>query len=112
MPTLRFHGYASEEALAFFGLAHFGRYVLSAIAPSQFVEVFLMTDIERELMEYLCQRIAVEKDPTVFGQLVNDLNELLEVKHQRIHLEHKRGAPPECGREFLIKDGKAEKSLV
>ena len=34
MPTLRFHGYASEEALAFFGLAHFGRYVLSAIAPS------------------------------------------------------------------------------
>ena len=71
-----------------------------------------MSEIERELMEYLCQRIAVEKDPIVFGQLVNDLNELLEVKHQRIHLEHKRDAAPECGREFLIKDGKAEKSLV
>jgi len=71
-----------------------------------------MTDIERELMEYLCQRIAVEKHPTVFGQLVHDLNELLEVKHQRIHLEHKRNGQPECGREFLLKDGKAEKSLV
>jgi len=49
-----------------------------------------MTDIERDLMEYLCQRIAVEKDPIIFDQLVNDLNELLKAKHQRIHLEHKR----------------------
>ena len=48
-----------------------------------------MTPEERERMMYLCQLIAVEKDPTVFDQLVLELNELLERKHQRIHPEHK-----------------------
>ena len=47
-----------------------------------------MTSKERERMEYLCGRIAVEKDPEVFDKLVEELNELLEVKHQRIHPEH------------------------
>jgi hypothetical protein len=48
-----------------------------------------MTPEEQERMEYLCQRIAVEKDPQIFDQLVRELNDLLEVKHGRIHPEHK-----------------------
>ena len=47
-----------------------------------------MTPEERERMEYLCGRIAVEKDPVTFDKLVQELNELLEAKHQRIHPEH------------------------
>lgn len=52
-----------------------------------------MTSEERERMEYLCSRIVVEKDPEVFDKLVHELNELLEVKHQRIHPEHARKTP-------------------
>jgi hypothetical protein len=44
-----------------------------------------VTSEERERMEYLCNRIAVEKDPKVFLKLVQDLNNLLALKHQRIH---------------------------
>ncbi|HEV3511918.1 MAG TPA: hypothetical protein VGS05_09470 [Candidatus Sulfotelmatobacter sp.] len=43
-----------------------------------------MTPDEKERMDYLCQRIAVETDPKVFDDLVKELNELLEVKHERI----------------------------
>ena len=47
-----------------------------------------MTSAERERMEYLCGRIAVEKAPEEFDKLVRELNDLLELKHQRIHPEH------------------------
>jgi hypothetical protein len=40
-------------------------------------------------MQYLCQRIAVEKEPQIFDQLVKKLSDLLEAQHCRIHPEHK-----------------------
>jgi hypothetical protein len=43
-----------------------------------------MTTEEREQMNKLCGRIAVEKDPTVFNQLVRQLNDLLAKKHSRL----------------------------
>jgi hypothetical protein len=48
-----------------------------------------MSPEEKERMQYLCQRIATEEDPQIFDQLVIELNDLLEVKHVRIHPEHK-----------------------
>jgi hypothetical protein len=48
-----------------------------------------MTPEERARMNYLCERIATEKEPTVFDQLVKELNDLLEQKHERIHPDHK-----------------------
>jgi hypothetical protein len=48
-----------------------------------------MTPDEQERMQCLCQKIAVEEDPQIFDQLVKELNELLEVKHGRIHPGHK-----------------------
>jgi hypothetical protein len=47
-----------------------------------------MTPEERERMNLLCLRIQDEKDPQTFDRLVRELNELLEVKHGRIHPEH------------------------
>ena len=49
-----------------------------------------MTPEERDRMNWLCMRIAEEKDPETFDALVKELNDLLEVKHQRIHPEHHR----------------------
>jgi hypothetical protein len=43
-----------------------------------------MTDEERDLMNTLCAKIAIEKDPTIFDQLVHELNELLEKKEHRL----------------------------
>jgi hypothetical protein len=40
---------------------------------------------ERDRMNFLCQRIQDEKDPNIFDALVQELNELLEAKHERIH---------------------------
>jgi hypothetical protein len=48
-----------------------------------------MTPEERRRMDWLCLRIQEEKDPKTFDQLVHELNELLEIKHERIHPEHK-----------------------
>jgi hypothetical protein len=48
-----------------------------------------MTPDERERMAILCERIAKEQDPKKFDELIRDLNDLLELKHQRIHPEHK-----------------------
>jgi hypothetical protein len=48
-----------------------------------------MSPEEKERMQYLCQRIATEEDPEIFDQLVIELNDLLEIKHVRIHPEHK-----------------------
>ena len=49
-----------------------------------------MTPEERERMNELCKRIMDEKDPLVFDKLCEELNELLEAKHERIHPEHKK----------------------
>jgi hypothetical protein len=43
-----------------------------------------MTPDEREQMAILCQRIAVEQDRDKFTELVDQLNELLERKVQRL----------------------------
>jgi len=50
-----------------------------------------MTPDERERMAILCQRIATEQNPESFDKLVQELNDLLEIKHRRIHPEHKTG---------------------
>jgi len=47
-----------------------------------------MTPDEIERMNVLCARIQIEKDPKTFDALVLELNELLEVKHERIHPGH------------------------
>lgn len=49
-----------------------------------------MTPDERERMEYLCGQIAVEKDPKLFDQLIQELNDLLAVKQGRIQLGRER----------------------
>jgi len=48
-----------------------------------------MTPEERDKMNDLCTHIQSEKNPKTFDQLVQELNELLEIKHERIHPEHK-----------------------
>ena len=48
-----------------------------------------MTPEEREKMNDLCKRIQTEKNPEIFDQLVRELNDLMEIKHERIHPEHK-----------------------
>jgi hypothetical protein len=40
-------------------------------------------------MNWLCDRIQEEKDPKIFGELVHELDELMEAKHERIHPAHK-----------------------
>lgn len=47
-----------------------------------------MTPDEHEKMNELCTRISTEQDPQTFDRLVKELNDLLEVKHERIHPEH------------------------
>jgi hypothetical protein len=49
-----------------------------------------VTAEERERMNWLCRHIAEEKNPKVFDELVRELNDLLEVKHERIHPEHQK----------------------
>ncbi len=44
-----------------------------------------MTPDERERMNWLCQRIAEEKDPKIFDELVRELNDLLDTEHERLH---------------------------
>jgi hypothetical protein len=43
-----------------------------------------MSPEERQLVNGLCQRIADEKDPLIFQQLVEQLDELLTRKEQRL----------------------------
>ncbi|MFZ1010364.1 MAG: hypothetical protein WAN65_26230 [Candidatus Sulfotelmatobacter sp.] len=43
-----------------------------------------MTPDERERMAILCQRIATEQNPESFDKLVQELNDLLELKRKRI----------------------------
>lgn len=39
----------------------------------------MMSPAERDQIELLCKRITVEKDPKIFGQLVQQLNDMLEL---------------------------------
>ncbi len=48
-----------------------------------------MTPEETERMNQLCAQIKTEKDPQKFDELVRELNDLLEQKHERIHPDHK-----------------------
>lgn len=48
-----------------------------------------MTPEERERMAALCQRIATEQDRDLFTQLVQELNDLLSVKDQRLEERQK-----------------------
>jgi hypothetical protein len=43
-----------------------------------------MTTEERQLVDDLCKRIADEKDPSTFHQLVEQLDELLARKEKRL----------------------------
>jgi hypothetical protein len=52
-----------------------------------------MTPAERELLKWLCQRIQEEKDQKTFSQLVDELKDLLEVKHERIHAGNGKEPP-------------------
>jgi hypothetical protein len=55
--------------------------------PTTCILRYPMTHEEREQMNRLCARIAVEKDSEVFNQLVRQLNDLLEKKHNRLSSE-------------------------
>lgn len=43
-----------------------------------------MTPDERERMQVLCEQIATEEDPEKFTKLVQELNDLLDHKVQRL----------------------------
>jgi hypothetical protein len=47
-----------------------------------------MTPDECERMNWICIRIQEEKDLKIFDELVRELNDVLETKHERIHPEH------------------------
>ena len=51
-----------------------------------------MTNEERERMHVLCGQIETEKDPEIFSQLVNELDELMSRKASRLgtHTEHEK----------------------
>ncbi len=53
-----------------------------------------MTPEERERLDSLCGRIAVEKDPQRFDSLVKELEALLEAKHQRLQPMMDSGSLP------------------
>jgi len=46
-----------------------------------------MTPEEQDQMNKLCARIAVERDPTIFTQLVRQLNDLLEKRQHGLSSE-------------------------
>jgi hypothetical protein len=48
-----------------------------------------MTPEEREKMNEICKKIQTEKNPEVFHQLVRELNNLIAIKHEPVHPEHK-----------------------
>jgi hypothetical protein len=44
----------------------------------------VISDDEREKMKRLCERIAIEQDDASFIELVQELNNLLEKKEERL----------------------------
>jgi hypothetical protein len=74
------------EAAMFAGPSGFGTTV-ARVALGRFLQSggsIAMTTTERELMTLLCQRIQQEDDPKKFGGLVNQLDELLSTKEERL----------------------------
>jgi hypothetical protein len=53
-----------------------------------------MTPEEREHLDALCKRIAIEKDPQRFDSLVRELEALLEAKHERLQSMRASGFLP------------------
>jgi len=53
-----------------------------------------MTPEEREQLDSLCRRIAIEKDPQTFDRLVKELEALLEAKHERLQSMMDPGSLP------------------
>jgi hypothetical protein len=53
-----------------------------------------MTPEEREHLDSLCKRIAIEKDPQRFDSLVKELEALLEAKHERLQSMMASGSLP------------------
>ena len=54
--------------------------------------ILQMTTQERELMNALCRGIAVEQNSETFNQLICQLNDLLEEKHERLTAEQQEKA--------------------
>lgn len=53
-----------------------------------------MNPEEREQLNDLCKRIAIEKDPQRFDSLVKQLEGLLEAKHERLQSMMTSGSLP------------------
>jgi hypothetical protein len=53
-----------------------------------------MTPEERKQLDFLCKRIAIEKDPQRFDSLVRELEALLEAKHERLQPMRASGSFP------------------
>lgn len=53
-----------------------------------------MTPEEREQLDYLCKRIAIERVPQRFDSLVKELEALLEAKHERLQSMRDFGSLP------------------
>ena len=53
-----------------------------------------MTPEEREQLDSLCRRIAIEKDPQTFDRLVKELEALLEAKYERLQSMMDSGSLP------------------
>lgn len=72
----------SAPKLTVFGIERKNSYLMARVLAA-------MTAEERERMNWLCLRIQDEKDPKMFDDLVQELYDLLAIKHERIHPEHK-----------------------
>jgi hypothetical protein len=59
-----------------------------------------MTSEERERMLALCQQIALEKEHSKFGWLIQELNDLLERKQNRIEPYANNPRNPNLGGGF------------
>jgi len=53
-----------------------------------------MTPEEREQLDSLCKRIAIEKDAQRFDNLVKELEVLFEAKHERLQSMRASGSFP------------------
>jgi hypothetical protein len=49
-----------------------------------------MTPEERDRMNQLCRQIETEQDPIIFSKLVNELDQLLRTKEQRIEARQQK----------------------
>ena len=59
-----------------------------------------MTPEEREPLDSLCNRIAMEKDPQRFASLVQELEALLEARHERLQSMMASGSLPATAKPY------------